>query len=389
MLLLFSIIILPKEKENNRMGKIKKVVSTVWYDKENYHELRNVFPESEFVYVDFYDKEKLAEEAKDADVAIILGDVDNCLLGENSLKWIACDHAGLNGSARDEVFAKNIFVTGAAGRSAPVLAEHCIYFMMQYCYHTKELLAAQAQGIWGVEGSQSFRGLYGRKVGIIGMGNNGKMLADRLHAFGMDIYAFDKFPFNGYDYLKGKFIGNNGDTIDYILENCDFVVLTLALTDETYHMFDVEAFKKMKNDAFLVNMARGGIVSTPDLTAALENYEIGGAGLDVLEEEPFPSDHPLWNMPQVYITPHMTPQVPNRSKRSIEIIRENARRFEAGEPMLNLLTEADRFKSGNNQSGFAKLTNSNIPKEQVAKLPLEKFLGPRGWTDPAEWNYLD
>ncbi|MBR3367864.1 MAG: hypothetical protein IKG66_08780 [Lachnospiraceae bacterium] len=217
------------------MSKIRKVVSTVWYNKENYHALRNVFPDAEFVYCDFYDKEAIEREAQDADVAIILGDVYPCLLGENSLKWIACDHAGLNGSARDEVFAKNVIVTGAAGRSAPVLAEHCIYFMMQYCYHTKELLAAQEKGQWGVDGSQNWKGLYGRKVGIIGLGNNGRMLADRLRAFGMDIYAFDKFPIKGYDYLKGKFCGNDGDTIDYILENCDFVVLTLALTDETYH----------------------------------------------------------------------------------------------------------------------------------------------------------
>lgn len=371
------------------MNKIKKVVSTVWYNKENYHELRNVFPDSEFVYVDFYDKKRIAEEAKDADVAIVLGDVDDCLLGENSLKWIACDHAGLNGSARDEVFAKNIFITGAAGRSAPVLAEHCIYFMMQYCYHTKELLAAQAAGRWGVEGSNKWKGLYGRNVGIIGMGNNGKMLADRLNAFGMKIYAFDKFPIKDYDFIKEKYIGSNGDTIDPILEKCDFIVLTLALTDETYHMFNAETFKKMRNDAFLVNMARGGIVSTPDLTAAIQNGEIGGAGLDVLEEEPFPADHPLWTMNHVYITPHMTPQVPNRAGRTIEIIRENKRRFEAGEPMLNLLKETDRFGSGDNKSGFGRLTNSNMPMEEIKKLPLEKFLGVRGWSDPAEWNYLD
>ena len=92
------------------MPKIRKVVSTVWYNKENYHALRNVFPEADFVYVNFYDKEKLAQEARDADVAILLGDVDDCLLGQNTLKWVACDHAGLNGSARDEVFAKDLDV---------------------------------------------------------------------------------------------------------------------------------------------------------------------------------------------------------------------------------------------------------------------------------------
>ncbi len=371
------------------MNKIRKVVSTVWYDKENYHRLRNVFPESEFVYVDFYDKERLAEEAKDADVAIVLGDVDNCLLGENSLKWIACDHAGLNGSARDEVFAKNIFVTGAAGRSAPVLAEHCIYFMMQYCYHTKELLAAQEEGRWGVEGSNTWRGLYGRKAGIIGLGNNGRMLADRLRAFGMDVYAYDKFPIRGYEWLSGKFIGNNGDTMDYILENCDFIVLTLMLTDETYHMFNRETFAKMKKDAFLVNMARGGIVDTEALTEAIRNGVIGGAGLDVIEEDPLPADHPLWRLPTVYITPHTTPQVPNRSRRTIEIIAENKRRFEAGEPMLNLMTERDRYTSGSQQSGFARLTNSTMSREEIAKLPLEKFLGKKDWKDQSEWDSID
>ena len=370
------------------MNKIKKVVSTVWYDKENYHELRNVFPESEFVYCDFFDKDKITEEVKDADVAIILGDVYSCLLGENSLRWVACDHAGLNASARDEVFAKGFAVTGAAGRSAPVLAEHCIYFMMQYCYHTKELLAAQEQGKWGVEGSQNWKGLYGRKVGIIGMGNNGRMLADRLHAFGMDIYAYDKSPISGYDFLRGKFIGSRGDTLDFILENCDFIVLCLALTDETYHMFNAEAFRKMKKDAFLVNMARGGIVDTAALTAALENGEIGGAGLDVIEEDPFPSDHPLWRMPTVYITPHTTPQVPNRSRRTIEIIRENKRRFEAGERLLNLMTERDRF-STSAESGFSRLSEAKMTKELAAKLHLEKYLGKKDWEDPSEWNYVD
>lgn len=370
------------------MSKIKKVVSTVWYDKANYHALRNVFPQAEFVYVDFYNKDKLAEEVKDADAAIVLGDVDNCLLGDNSLKWIACDHAGLNGSAREEVFAKNVIVTGTAGRSAPVLAEHCIYFMLQYCYHTKELLAAQEQGIWGVEGASGWRGLYGRKAGIIGFGNTGKMLADRLHALGMEIYAYNRSPIEGYEYIKEKRIAANGDTIDDILKECDFVILTLPLNNETYHMFNRDVFLKMKDDALLVNMSRGGIVSTEDLTWAIQNGLLGGAGLDVLEEDPLPSDHPLWRLPGVYITPHTTPQVPNRAGRSIEIIRENARRFEAGEPMLNQMTHKDQFGSAQ-KGGFSKLMEANLTPEQAAKLPLEQYLGKKDWTDPDEWNYVD
>ena len=228
------------------MPKIKKVVATVWYNKKNMHDLRRVFLDAEFCYVDFFDKEKLEKEVKDADVAILMGDVDPCLLGENTLKWIHCDHAGLNGSARPEVFARGIPVTGAAGRSAPVLAEHCIYFMMQGCYHTKELLRAQENCTWGVDGMNTWRGLYGRTVGIVGMGNNGRMLADRLHAFGMNIVAYDKFPIKEYDYISQKYCADAGDTIQPLLEQSDFVVLTLALTDETYHMINKETLAQMK-----------------------------------------------------------------------------------------------------------------------------------------------
>lgn len=109
------------------------------------------------------------------------------------------------------MFARGIPVTGAAGRSSPVLAEHCIYFMLQSCYHTKELLAAQAKCQWGVAGMNNWRGLYGRTAGILGMGHNGRMLADRLHAFGMKVIAYDKFLIQGFDYLDCKLCANDGD----------------------------------------------------------------------------------------------------------------------------------------------------------------------------------
>lgn len=318
-------------------------------------------------------------------MAILMGDVDPCLLGENTLKWIHCDHAGLNGSARPEVFARGIPVTGAAGRSAPVLAEHCIYFMMQGCYHTKELLRAQENCTWGVDGMNTWRGLYGRTVGIVGMGNNGRMLADRLHAFGMNIVAYDKFPIKGYDYISQKYCADAGDTIQPLLEQSDFVVLTLALTDETYHMINKDTLAQMKDGAFLVNMARGGIVCTEDLIEALKSGKLSGAGLDVFEEQPLSPESPLWKMEQVYITPHSTPQVPDRAARSVEIIRENARRFEAGEPLLNRMRPEDAMNGEKSQGGWARMMNTNVPKEKIDFQSLEKYLGKRGWTDPSEW----
>ncbi|MBR5094222.1 MAG: D-2-hydroxyacid dehydrogenase [Oscillospiraceae bacterium] len=367
------------------MPKISKVVTTVWYNKQNMRELRRVFPDAQFVYVDFYDKERLAAEVKDADVAIVMGDVDPCLLGENSLKWIQCDHAGLNGSARPEVFARGIPVTGAAGRSAPVLAEHAIYFMLQSCYHTKELLAAQDKGQWGVEGSGSWRGLFGRTAGIIGMGHNGRELAARLHALGMRIVAWNRSPIQGLDYIGQKLCGRDGDSIEPLLWQSDHIILTVALTDETYHMINKESLRQVKPGAFLVNMARGGLVCTEDLIEALENGTLSGAGLDVFEEQPLSPDSPLWHMPTVYITPHCTPQVPDRQAATIAIIRENARRFEAGEPLLNLMRPSDAVSGKPIESGWARMMDPGLTKEQIAAMPLDKVLGERGWRDPSEW----
>lgn len=163
------------------------------------------------------------------------------------------------------------------------------------------------------------------------------------------------------------------------------MVLTLALTDETYHMINKDTLAQMKDGAFLVNMARGGIVCTEDLIEALKSGKLSGAGLDVFEEQPLSSESPLWKMEQVYITPHSTPQVPDRAARSIEIIRENARRFEAGEPLLNQMRPEDAMNGEKSKGGWARMMNSNVPKEKIDLQSLEKYLGKRGWNDPSEW----
>ena len=366
------------------MPKIKKVVATVWYNKESMRKLRNVFPNAQFVYVDFYDKNRLAEEVRDADVAILMGDVDPVLLGENTLKWIHCDHAGLNGSARPEVFARGIPVTGSAGRSAPVLAEHALYFMLLSCYHTRQMMKAQEACQWGVDGMNKWYGLYGRTAGIVGMGNNGRELAVRLHAMGMNIIAYNNSPIQGFDYCR-KLAAKNGDMLDELLAESDFVILNLPLNDSTFHMINKDSIAKMKDGAFLVNMARGGIVCTEDLIDALNSGKLGGAGLDVFEEQPLNPESPLWKMENVCITPHSTPQVPDRRGRSIEIIQENARRFEAGEPLLNLMKPSDAMSGEKAEGGWARIMNVNLTREQAAAMHLEKYLGERGWTDPSEW----
>ena len=326
------------------MRTIKKVLATVYYTPEELETLRDIFAGAEFVHLDHRDTQGILKELETADVAVLPTDLDVRFLGENHLKWIHCDHAGLNKSAVPEVFEKGILLSGSAGRSSPVLAEHCIYFMMQSCYHTKELLAAQRNAHWGVQGQDEWRGLYGRTAAIIGMGNNGRELAARLHAFGMNLVTYDQRKQEGLDYIRHQYTSETGDTIEPLLKQADFVILCVPLTDVTFHMMNYEMFRKMKPTATLVNMSRGAIVCTEDMIRALNEGLFACAGLDVFEEEPLPAESPLWAMEKVYVTPHVTPQVPHRTGRSLDIIRENVRRYKAGERLLNQVDEPYRGK---------------------------------------------
>lgn len=321
----------------------RKVLATVNYTEDELKTLRGIFDSYEFVWVNHEDTEGVLREVKDADVAILPGDLDERFLGDNNLKWIHCDHAGLNRSARPELFEKGILLSGSAGRSSPVIAEHCVYFMLLSCYHTRELLEAQNNSQWGVTGMEDWRGLFGRTAGIIGMGNNGKMLAKRLNAFGMKLITYDRNALLGFDYIDKHLDASKGDTLEPLLGESDFVILCIPLTGETHHLMNYEKFKMMKPGAVLVNTARGEIVCTEDLIRALDEGIISCAGLDVFEEEPLPKEHPLWKRRDVYITPHSTPQVPHRTGRSLDIIKENRIRFESGEKLINQVEASDVY----------------------------------------------
>lgn len=324
------------------MPVIHKVVSTVRYDSRDLEALRKIFDGSDFIWVDPRDEAALRREIQDADVAVLDADLNDAVLSGPHLRWIHCNHAGLNRSARPEVFERGILLSGSAGRSSPVLAEHCVYFMLAACYHTRELLAAQDACQWSVPGQNEWRGLFGRTAGILGMGHNGRMLADRLHAMGMRILTWDRSRVEGYDFAR-QLVSSEGDSPDELLAQSDFLCLNLALTDQTYHFFDRARFAKVKRGAVLVNMARGALVDTQALMEALDEGILSCAGLDVFEQEPLPPEHPLWKRRDVYITPHCTPQVPHRAGRCLEVIAENAARYRRGETLLNLVEARDLY----------------------------------------------
>jgi phosphoglycerate dehydrogenase-like enzyme len=319
------------------------VITTVKFTAHHWERLVEALAGARILRFDSLDDPRFHEALGEADVAILAADPDERVLRAPRLRWIHVDHAGLNKAARPEAFRAGLAVTGSAGRSAPVLAEHAMFFALALAYEYPEFLDAQRAHRWGVPGQDKLRGLYGRTMGIVGLGHTGKELAVRAKAFGMRVLAYRRrssaLP-PGVDHL---FSTDAGDTLDPLLEQSDFVVLALGLSDATHHLIGARELDRIGPAGYLINMARGAIVDEAALVDALKQRRIAGAASDAFATEPLPADSPLWDVPRLLITPHVTPAVPDRTARSLDIICENIRRFRAGEPLHNLLTPEDLY----------------------------------------------
>lgn len=323
---------------------ISTVLSTVPFTEAEIDQLRAAFAPAEFVWCPSEDSETIAELLERADVAVLEGDLDDRFVAAPHLRWVHCDHSGLNRSARPDVFEKGLIVTGSAGRSAPALAQHGFYFALALTFEAQRLFEHQRDHVWrGIDGYFWKQGLWGKTLGIVGFGHTGREMAALGQAFGMRVIVYRRSGADVAGDVDVLLASDNGDTIDQLVTESDVIMLATQLTDETFHLFDADRFAQMKSSAFIINLARGAVIDTAALIDALERGVIAGAGLDVFEQEPLPADSPLWDAPNLVLTPHMTPRMPDKTQRSINTIAENIRRYRAGEPLLNAITPRDAF----------------------------------------------
>lgn len=324
--------------------EIKTVLTTVAYDGWHWDKLADALYPAKIIRAEKGDKALISEALKEADAAILGSDLDDQILEEGKkLKWIHCDHAGLNFSARPEIFERGIMLTGSAGRSGPVLAEHTFFLALSLIYKIHELSAQQKAHIWGGSMYAESRGLYSKTMGIIGMGFTGKEVAKRAKVFGMKVLGYDRDCKELPEGVDEMFCADRGETIEQLLRRSDVVVLSVRLSDETYHMIDETAFSMMKPTALLINMARGSVVDEAALARALKDGKIAGAGCDTFEYEPLSGDSPLWDLPNMVITPHCTPEMPDLVAQSLEIICDNISRYRQGKPLRNQLANRDVY----------------------------------------------
>lgn len=323
---------------------IGTVLSSVLWPEEDVAKLRDAIGATEFVHVHPRESERVADVLERAEVAILPIDLDERFLRAPRLRWVHCDHSGLTKSARPEVFERGLVVTGSAGRSAPALAQHAFFFALGLTFDSRGLLRMQDQHVWrGLADYHEREALWGRTLGIVGMGHTGSAMADLGRAFGMRVLGYRRKAGEAHPSVDRMLSADAGDSLDELLAESDVVMLAVQLSDATHHLIGERELSIMRPSAYLINMARGPVVDQEALVRALASGEIAGAGLDVTDPEPLPEASPLWDMPNVLITPHMTPKLADRTQRSIDVIAENARRYRRGEPLLNALTPRDLY----------------------------------------------
>lgn len=317
------------------------VLVTARLKPENRRRLAEALAPAEAVFCDPEDRAAIARHIGRADAAILDGDADEVILAGPRLRWIHCCHAGLDRTARPELFRRGIILTGSAGRSAPALAEHALLFMLALAYRLPALLEAQAARRWLPPSFYAGRtGLTGSTVGLVGLGHTGRALARLTKALGMRTVAWRRSDGPCHD-VDRLYSAARGEGLGPLLAESDFVVLCASLNDETYHLIGEAALRAMKPTACLINVARGGLVDEAALTAALAAGEIAGAGLDTVEHEPLDPASPLWTMPQVILTPHLTPPLRDREERALSYVLENLAACRRGSGFVNRLTERD------------------------------------------------
>jgi len=270
-----------------------------------------------------------AERDAIGDARIVTGMVldEDLLAAADEMRLFGCAYAGVGHLPLEELRDRGVTVTNASGVHGPNMGEHVLGNVLTFTRRFHEAFRRQRRNEW--RHYQSYE-LQGSTVTVVGLGAIGQAIVERLNGFGVETVGVRYTPEKGGP--TDEVIGFDDDDLHEALARTDYLVLSCPLTDETRGLIGRDEFVTMPTDSVLVNVARGPVVDTDDLMTALRSNWIRGASLDVTDPEPLPQDHPLWNLGNVQITPHVAGHTPEYYERLADIVAENVRRIdETGE----------------------------------------------------------
>ena len=268
--------------------------------------------------------------AADATIGVCSAEV---LAQAKQLQWIQWLAVGVDRCVQQPALReRHVLLTNLQRTMGPSMAEHVLAMMLALSRHLEYFLRKQQEGHWTREdAAPQLADLDGKTVLVVGLGGIGTEVARRAHVLGMRVTATRASGRNGPDYVS--YVGLPDELLKLASE-ADFVVNCAPLTPQTTGIFNSEFFATLKPGSYFISVGRGRSTVTPDLIAALSSGHLAGAGLDVVDPEPLPADSPLWHLPNVIITPHVSAHTSvSREQRDLVLV-ENLRRYAAGEPML-------------------------------------------------------
>jgi phosphoglycerate dehydrogenase-like enzyme len=290
-----------------------------------------------------FDEAALRRELADAD-AVYGWPSAEALAGARRLRWLQSPSAGVERLwSLPELQRSDVVVTNARGAHAPNMAEHVFGLILAFSRGILVARKFQEERRWEARLAREYcYELAGSTLGVVGFGNIGRQVARRAQAFEMRVVAVDAQPRPlGGDDPAAELWGLDG--LPDLLASSEVVVVCAPSTPESRHMIGQRELRRMRPSAGLVVISRGALVDHAALAGALRERTIAWAALDATEPEPLPADSPLWGLENCLITPHSSGHSLQKERRVVELLRENARRFAAGEPLLNVVDKAKGY----------------------------------------------
>ena len=253
------------------------------------------------------------------------------------LKWIHSPAAGVGNMLFPEMVASPVVITNSRGVSADTMAEHTLAVTLALFRNLPFAVARQHEHVWAQNeiSARGNRTIAGSHVLVVGLGAIGSAIAQKMIALGATVIGVRRHA--GNSTVEGVSEVATADRLRDLLPRADVVVVSAPHTSETKGLIGREELAVMKHDAVLVNVSRGRLVDEAALAATLQEGRLAGAALDVFEREPLPGDSPLWDLPNVLITPHTSGFRPDHLDVMTNLFAENLRRYDSDQPLLNVI----------------------------------------------------
>ena len=296
---------------------------------ERVEELSRAVPEAELVSASGDD---VAREVALADA--LIGTCDRAAIrAGKKLRWVQAGTAGVEQCMFPELVKSDIVLTNVKILQGPEIADHAMALLLTLTRNTNIAVLNREKERWGAEDYNPIE-LRGKTALVIGVGGVGTQVAERAAAFGMSILAVDPKDIPYMDSVEQVV---KPDQLPRVLPEADVVFMCAPHTPKTEGMLGAEEFLLMKPGAYFINVSRGKTVQTDALVEALKSGHLAGAGLDVTDPEPLPKDHPLWDLSNVVLTPHVAWSSDQVWDRLMALFKENIRRFVEGLPLYNVV----------------------------------------------------